>query len=330
MKKLINLIIILISIISIILYIWFRFIRERLPREIPFELTILGFLFLIFICMSYFVSIIDSLSNKKQFSSIFKYLKDYFLKSVDYLTDLLIDSKITASLFEKYFIKLSHTVRKIGYYNVYIILELIPRCILVIVFVIDVFYFGCITYFYNIIFLNIFVLCSKFILYLFKHIFNKSIQTLDKRAELLCANYLDTSKLGYIPIVAATQFIYEQARRELLNLRDIIYVPSFKIDYVTDLRKRFNIPKTVRFNTDKFSNEIRAILNLTISLYKITSLFEQKRSKLKPVNLIIFTLYLICWSYILYVSAHSLSTDTFSFLFQIVDKIEPFSGNDIE
>jgi hypothetical protein len=300
-----------IGLIFLISYIWHRYIRERLPRDIPFQLTIFGFLFLSFICITYAASILISLSNKKQqLDDIFKLITDYLLKSVDYLTELLLDNKITALLFEKYFIKFSHTIKKIGYDKVFIILELIPRSILVIVFCIDVFYFGCIKYFYNIILLSIFVLCSKFVLYLLKHVMNKNIQTIDRRSELLCINYVDVGKLRYIPIVAATQFVHEQVRRELANLNDLKYEPSFNIDYVTGLRKRFNILKTIKFNTEKFSGEIRAILNLTVSRYKIIFLFEQKRSKLNPVNLIIQGLYLICWLYILFVSISILPIDT--------------------
>ena len=56
-------------------YMWMRFIRKRLPKDIPFNFSILGFFILIYICIIFafiIFSLIKSLDNKDSSNSIFK------------------------------------------------------------------------------------------------------------------------------------------------------------------------------------------------------------------------------------------------------------------
>lgn len=42
-KNIFNCLLILLGFFLVMYYIWFRFIRERLPRDIPFNLTFINF-----------------------------------------------------------------------------------------------------------------------------------------------------------------------------------------------------------------------------------------------------------------------------------------------
>jgi hypothetical protein len=52
-KRLLRSILILLGLFMLLLFIWVRFIRVRLPRDIPFNLTELGLIILIYICLIY-------------------------------------------------------------------------------------------------------------------------------------------------------------------------------------------------------------------------------------------------------------------------------------
>src|ERR1700728_3749034 len=78
------------------IFIWLRFIRERLPREIPFSLSLLGFIILIELCIIYLYIVISLIRINKQnslMSSIidllFKPLEefDYFWKHLSFIQE---------------------------------------------------------------------------------------------------------------------------------------------------------------------------------------------------------------------------------------------------
>lgn len=44
--------------VFVLWFLWVRFIRERLPKEIPFSLSEIGFYFILYICVLYFYIIL--------------------------------------------------------------------------------------------------------------------------------------------------------------------------------------------------------------------------------------------------------------------------------
>jgi len=60
-----TLLLILTGIMLLIAFIWYRFLRERLPREIPFNLNEYGSIILISICSMYLFTVITLLISFK-------------------------------------------------------------------------------------------------------------------------------------------------------------------------------------------------------------------------------------------------------------------------
>ena len=85
-----NTILIIIGAIAVLWIIWTRFIRERLPKDIPFDLTEFRFYLLIYICSIYSFIIIMFLQNPIKpsiFSNQIKIIVDYIytpLKLLDF------------------------------------------------------------------------------------------------------------------------------------------------------------------------------------------------------------------------------------------------------
>ena len=60
-----KILLIFLGIIILGYYIWFRFIRERLPRDIPFDLSFISLFVLIIICVSYIYKIYKIIKPSK-------------------------------------------------------------------------------------------------------------------------------------------------------------------------------------------------------------------------------------------------------------------------
>jgi hypothetical protein len=167
----------------------------------------------------------------------------------------------------------------------------------------------------------------KIILNVCRYIMNRNIGNVDERAEILCYNFTNTETLTVVPILTASEFVQEQSLRILNNEEKLDYSTLFKLEYAQQEGKRLNIPDKFRFNTKQFNIDMRMILNSAISLYTIIYLHESEQNKYKYVRVIFNIIYLISWSYILWISAPDLLLSLGIYILQYVTKIEePFSG----
>jgi hypothetical protein len=306
--------------------IWFRFIRERLPREIPFDLSLLGLIFIIFICSLYILNIIYILfSIGLTRKSIFKKFTEYFYTPLNTIIENLIVSPRTYPYFARYLKLFTGKLVFINYLKYYLILEIFPQFIIITVFLVDIFYFHYIRYFYLALLLNISIIIIRNVIHIFKYVMNRNISLVDDSAEIYCYNYIANyiGTLRVIPPLEASEFVKEQSHRILSNSEKLDYFISFKIDFAKRERKRLNIPDNMRFNTKLFEEDMRNLLNAAITLYKIIYSYEKEQDKYKFIRVIFNILYLIGWIYILVVS---FKIELLSDIFIIVEKIEPFSG----
>jgi hypothetical protein len=68
--KIHNIILSILGLIILVVFIWYRFIRERLPKDIPFNLSIEGLIILLEICIIYSY-IIYTLTTEKKSTNAF-------------------------------------------------------------------------------------------------------------------------------------------------------------------------------------------------------------------------------------------------------------------
>jgi len=209
MKKLTNFLLTTLSIICIGFIIWLRFLRERLPREIPFNLSLLGLVIILFICALYILNIVYILDPKQtNINSISKKFKEYIYAPVNVIVANLIDSPKTYPHFEKYFFQFVKKLQIINHFKCYLILELLPQIILVSIFCLDIFYFHHLKYFYMILLLNIFIMGIKIILTICKYVMNRNINDVEEKAEIFCYTYVDPKNLGIVPIIPVKEFVH--------------------------------------------------------------------------------------------------------------------------
>jgi hypothetical protein len=101
--------------------------------------------------------------------------------------------------------------------------------------------------------------------------------------------------------------------------------------YKLNFRKYNNLPVTwtehvftfdefERLNLE-FDNIMKDLIPLSVHIEEYT--FRSEYSKVKYMKITIFSLYLICWAYILIVS---FKIELIYPILNILDKVEPFSG----
>ena len=148
------------GLIIISYYIWFRFIRLRLPRDIPFDLSFLGLLFIISTCIIYCYILFRIIFPKPPSQlalQLFTYLNKIYLPLFA-AHDLIINLTYIKAFYDKAFFNLIKIIKYFALnddnnqYSIYLFIFIFPRILLLFVFIIDIFIFHTLAYFYKFIF----------------------------------------------------------------------------------------------------------------------------------------------------------------------------------
>jgi hypothetical protein len=295
MKKLINF---FISIILISFFLWFKFLREHIPRDIPFHLTFLSFFFL---CILIFVSIykLISLFYKKKDNIIFDYLRSCFLL-LDYTIkkNIISDNKLENAIFKLY--KLLFKYMKIMTF-----MEIYIKFSFSIIFIIDVFVFNCLSYIYTYIFLFIYTYCFKYsIISLQSYIMNQQ-QMLSQNIEIRTTTLSDGIDIEKSINILAIQKSSKQPLFDYTLLLTYDFIKRTHKEQKLNSKQKINIKYYIKHMQKKVNNlvEFKAVL-IDYSVIK-------KQPFVKFIQVITSIFYLMCWFYILYLSFIALSTNIF-------------------
>lgn len=304
------------------LFIWFRFIRKRLPKEVPFTyLSFRGFIMLLLACCVY-ILIIKHLIKPSNKESIFSQhivpLLYMPLESFDkFIKQPLNMEKIMFYMKDKliYSIKDTHIF--------YILLAIVPRIILVTVLSIDIFWFGELCYIYFFIYLTIFLFFNRYIIYSFKTIKKQLINDIIPLINNGCitTDYVpgvhpdeDQDDDDYDPSVPTMSLplevfvdfqvrsiVYDNVKhycditlsdkhRDTFKNKEFTSNASLEKEYHWDLIKKekdLNITPKIEGIVD-----IACLIEYYNNTNKTNTIF-------KVIKIAIFTMYLICWGYVL-------------------------------
>lgn len=340
----------------VMLFIWVRFLRERLPKDIPFNLSIMIALCIIFICIIYIIIIIK-IKYKNNTSKIV--LNQSILKIIQYVGNLLDNmdtiikkNKIVTNLLFTIFTKiiiileLYHTKPN---KTLNIILNVIPKFILLLFFIFDIFYFKKLEIFYYVLLLGLIPLTYSYCVYSIKKLLETFLHDLEQNYYIKILSTTDDESTKNF-MVFITDLKYNDYG--VLNLRYFVEIQSDNLIFDYDLYKytcietgeareeyakkhNITLPKLRVFepNYDYISKElsknffekIEHVVNLqafieghkTITIPNIT----------KNYTFYLLISYLICWLYILIVSIHTLNLqDVLKILESMQDLYNPFSG----
>lgn len=317
---------ILLGIFILLSYISLRFIRVRLPKEIPFNLSFYGMVILIFICSILFYSLFTSyFKNKNENTNNVMEFMFTPLKELDNFIKKYISPEKNIALFLQTPMRINLIMKLFG---------LFPKILISIVLLIETFYFHYLSFLYKIILLGIFVIIEKYIFFsltkykenLINDIENKICiymeyiyvnEILEKFPEIK-SQYYDEEEEDYvideIMIVPIKEFIaYQEFKfNESGNVAKYQVMTTGK--GFEEYKKLNNIPLNHDYeHYSNFCNELRDELKDIIAFKIIESRYNQiNNSKIhKYGKFFILIITLLCWVYILLVSLPNLYLDTF-------------------
>lgn len=143
--------------IILCIFIWIRFIKERLPRDIPFDLSFFSFFILLIICISHIYIIyrilkhVSSNNLTAYLMPLFKILFSPLIKTNEFILSKKFLRQLLKMLLILLFKLFKHNILINNSDFIYAYIYIIPRIIFTFCFVIDIFYlkqlhliYGCI------------------------------------------------------------------------------------------------------------------------------------------------------------------------------------------
>src|SRR5271154_14592 len=285
-KQITKIILIILGILIFSTFIWLRFIRERLPRDIPFNLSLYGFIILVYICCIYIYMITVLSFNIQSQNKSLSTVIDYIYKPLKTLDESFKNNGFINSYYERFLLYLSNSIKNnvilhtesTSYLKLYIILQIIPRVILVIALLIDTFYFHCIAILYKVLLVAVIILIAKYIKYSFKYAQEHYILQLEKMVQKIVTDYGDLENDNpYLTMLEVKKFIEVQVYIVEDGLEGYTCSPISTHEYNQEFRKRNNLPATHRFTREEHERkkaEIKEIVDKVIDISVHISKYE--------------------------------------------------------
>jgi hypothetical protein len=322
-------------------FLYFNFIRERLPKNIPFILSEYSFYVLLFICGLYAYTLKQLILPKES--------NTFFYKIISFLHKpfLVFDTTLKYNKFSYryYYMSFWFLMEKVIAWDffergfVIYFLQLIPRIILLLIFIVDVFWLHYIEIFYYFIFLGIFPLLYNYLKYSLEFALIDYIKILEDKYDFVWVfeegygtlNWKHNPKAIYHNTKVSIKQYLELQIETLLTYGD----NEEYIEYYGEPYAKENVFDTYReknkINTEltlKDFNNITKQFDFIMPKLIDLSLFI-KANKLTPkyfyithIKAAIYVGYLICWLYILIISLSSL--DNLPFTLKILESLTQY------
>jgi len=361
----------LLGFIMMLILFWGQYLRPRLPRDIPFHLTLFRLFLLLFTCLV-FILVLKQLIRPKP-SKVFIYIYPYLYPYHQIIFQPLaaLDLAIRDSLFIKSIIKwfaqhLSYITFMYSYQTLllHFFLTFIPRILLLILFILDIFYFKKLELMYIYIWLGFIPLFIRYVKYILEQTLEDYILYLDPLYEgyVIPQNkeqQEEWNDLHQCDWEERKYSYYAKPIREFIFYKTTTYeeykyapVPTWAViqKYYTSneihekcLGDRNQMPKDMKEVVERdFYALIPLALNLEIFMTRYNYIIKEgnsvtdyditfnikRRYPLKDWNIGIYSIYLSCWIYILVISisTFTLSGNELIILTNFLDNLEPFTN----
>lgn len=295
-------------------YLWMRFIRTRLPKDIPFDLSILRFFILLYICLIFLILIYTTLREVKMQNATFTTVISYLYKPLTTLDHTIKSNKYITSYYKQGLEFIIHKFKETDYGKVdtiylraYLLLFSIPRGIIVLALFIDVFWFAQLLVLYKVAYCFILILLGKYLEYSFKYAKDQYIEELQEIVQLICVLTFKADKSENR--VDAEEFLNVTIFTLEHDGVTYKYTPmtsgNFRNNYA---QKHLNLKELPGEEYTKITKKFYAIMKhaIPLSMHIHEYDLEKKLSWHAKYKIFLYALHLTCWSYILFVSFHTL------------------------
>lgn len=279
--------------------LWQRFFVEKVPRTLPYEFSLYGYLGLFLICCTNIFLILyqktrDTTGNLDRISPKIMRIKSQILAFDTWVKNY----KTIKPMYQEYFLNLLHKLKSIPFSYLVISLQVVPRSLLVSVFFIEIFHNHYINYFYKIILIGLLPIAYNYIIFALNGVLDDTINKVDAKVTLYCFG------LG-LPatdnILSAKTLITVLAIKNLgLHNMDCHLIPNF--DYLKEQRLKLNVPHNMTLNVEKFKQNTKGALTLGISIKKLLLLDKNYQQKYQKLFLSFRYIYITCTLYMLMLS----------------------------
>ena len=320
---------ILLGLNMVSLYLWFRFIRARLPREIPFpHLSFYGMIILFFICSILIYSLFTTyLKNKNTDKNIIYEFMLEPLKELDkYVKKYISPEILFLKILNKNPLRINLLINLFG---------LFPKIVISLVLLIEIFYFHYLSLLYKVILLGLFVLLEKYIFFSLTKYKENLINDIENKIYIYLEYKYVIEMLEIFPDIKERYYDEEEEDyiideitivplQEFISYQEIKFIECgnfIKNRVVTsgkgfgEYKKLHNIPIDDNdFNHQlNFSNELKLQLNNILDLQIIEYNYNKTNNKnfYKNIKTFLIFLTLISWLYILIISLPNLYLDPF-------------------
>ena len=331
--------------------IWVRFIRERLPRDIPFNLNIWSFILLLYICIIYIYIIYRTIKPKppgKLQLLLVPFLRQIFTPFI-LLSNHILTYKPTQKII-RYLIlvlfqlkRISKNVRYNQYLFIYNFLFTVPKIIFLICFLLDCFYFHQLSLIYTCIIVVTIPLFTRYICYCVPILNKMDLPMLEEYflIEIISEDIVykedDYDEEGFLKYgiprhyerpslipydesdegwgykyLSVSFFIDYQS--SAISDSDILY--EYKILFKEERKDMLYLGEPIKHPITKEECEalLQFMMKSTIIPDEIPAIHEYNPKMIRNIVIITSTISVICWSYILYKSFHTLPIETFKWL----------------
>lgn len=334
---------ILLGLFCFVIYFWNRFLRIRISKELPLNLSIIKFFFIFNICIIFIFILFSLIFPRKNNQIIEQIITWLFIPLIEfdkYLKSINVIKNLNQVFYNKMYGKLSFLIIDTNWF--FIIFWLIPRLILLSALWIDIFIFHRLHYKYMVILFGLLLFFNSYFKYSLKNNKEELIKYHKNNIESILTPYVpkihpaeltsdynpddpdeeDDSEFMALPLETFIEFqtnsiVYQNIIRKIINIKatmtlyDLLWNKYFNLQKTPD-ESYFNLvsnKQKERFIFDKKDEFIkREIENITIiSLfleYYNKNINQQK--EIKNIKILIYLNYLICWLYVLIISFHTL------------------------
>ena len=351
-------------------YVWFRFIRERLPKTIPFNLSFSYLVIIISICIIFIATlkqiIKPNILRSVFFEEIAFIFKNYFiLKIIHPLREL--DNTFRNNGFIKTTLQKIAIILRILFFNLsffsysfssyayrsrrytYYFFLFVPKIIISVIFLLDIFYFKELNLFYKTLPLGLISLGFIYIKYALEQIYNEYLEYLEKYYEIDIIQLYSNPEDEFIHMMSG-EGKYKFSIKEFLSwqgIRQNYDEVKFKCQLTWNVVDKYfpNIEPKIRIWDDfsVYNKQQRNIMEkdfyylipITRDIYNFLNYYKLITEDIKVIqickllNIFVYSGYLLGWLYILVVSIHTLHFSEFDksfllFIFNIKEIFEPF------
>jgi hypothetical protein len=326
LKALLNPSLTLVGLFMFVLFIWYRFIRERLPHEMPFQInSLLGLFCLLYICIIYLYIVISLWSKNNYNNQAIVYILNILYKPLETLDITIKYNPIVKPYYRKLITfcivqhnKICTYLSTQRYYSLfYVIFQIFPRVIFLTTLAIDIFYFHCLFYIYKVIPILLLILVGRYIVYTCKEAKEHLTLELEEILDCVLSDYIifddpndaDDIIPGSIAGITIRSYIEGQTLIAVHDKKREPYVCTLMVkdNYEKSFRKTLGVPLTLkeyRLTSDQRNKRNEPSRHLLHDFILPISIFLEEYAKVKQQSfkypeVLIFSLYFICWFYIL-------------------------------